>query len=267
MTVHAIVGGIGDIMQCVDDAVKVSDQGGSVRFITHQPKNTIEEIADLFNITVDSVVPFKTIEELQELLPENTAPLITPKQYCSTLVSSGRIWDDKPNRCILHPMGSQFSNEVLLARGEAPKNMAIDSIQLLTLYLGNIMKCPIGIVMSPKEWDTVEPHLKAFTKHYFRIDDIKTAISASATCDVLVGTDSAMKTVSSVFKRKTIVMMPAGEDMYRDERFIIPYVNAGNMIAFKYTKQAYSSVEMYLTLGMVVGTVSRGMAYGFQHPL
>lgn len=260
MKTKTLIGGIGDFMLSIDSMKDWSDEGNDILFITHQSKKTILELAELFNLRVSDIITFNTVDEIVEKINANKYETFPAKTFSKQMLGSGGLWQGNDDfRIALHPKGSGYARDYLEKSDHAPKDLPTHMVEFLINSLYAKHQTPIALIMSPEEWDGFDKNaLTNVQGKFFRIDNIKTAVRASATCDVLVGSDSGMKSISSVFKRNTVVMIPQMTDLIRDNVFLIPYVKAGTMRVFQYTKENYNSREDMINLAIAVtGAVNK----------
>jgi ADP-heptose:LPS heptosyltransferase len=62
-------------------------------------------------------------------------------------------------------------------------------------------------------------------------------------CDLLIGSDSLFKTMSSMLKIPTIVLHHNSKNNFRDRVFIKPYVNSGVMFTYKFKKHIDNEIS------------------------
>ena len=130
----------------------------------------------------------------------------------------------------VHLAGSKFSMSVQGQMGLVTKSLPVGVLQgLQALQQFNI------IVFGTKA-ELAALGLRETTDVRFAcFDRISESLSAAAQCSALVGSDSAMKTMTSMLRIPTIVWMGDYPDFFRDCVFIGPYVEAGVMEVFRYT--------------------------------
>jgi pantoate kinase len=84
-----------------------------------------------------------------------------------------------------------------------------------------------------KEIDELK--LKPRKELFFATDkDITKNLSLVQFCDLLIGSESVFKTMSSMSKIKTLVIHADDNNRFRDRVFTNPYIQAGVMNVYKY---------------------------------
>jgi ADP-heptose:LPS heptosyltransferase len=71
-------------------------------------------------------------------------------------------------------------------------------------------------------------------------------LSLVTQCDLMIGSDSAFKTMSSMLKIPSIVLHKDNANRFRDRTFIEPYVKAHCMYVYKYQRLEGREVDIAL---------------------
>lgn len=130
----------------------------------------------------------------------------------------------------VHIGGSDYSLSVEKRFGFPPK--ALPQI-VLTHFLSADTPYNFLLFGSPRELGDMDrvngPRLRLISS-----DDITVSLSHVAECSILIGSDSAFKTMSAMLRIPTVVWVGDYKDEHRDSRFIDPYVSAGVVSVFRY---------------------------------
>jgi len=226
------MGGIGDCLQVLEDAIKEKE----IYLFSHCID--APQIFDKFGVDV-TFHYYSSSDELQSVYQiislKNLLPL-ERKKYLNVPIPSPPKLELK-NRVIgLHTLGSTFSHVYWQQRGQPSKTLNRGFISEFCSKLddGNTT---ILLFCSPND----KPIYKKLIEYeglknvqiiaYYSLWD---SLSSVTYCHKVVGVDSAIKTMSSMLKIPTICLVGDYEDKFRDENFIEPYVNDNIMKVIKF---------------------------------
>lgn len=144
----------------------------------------------------------------------------------------------------IHIGGSQFSIEDQKSQGILTKNLTPNFLYSLLSYLE---KMDFNIILFGSKKEIKRLDLKKY-------NSIKLANKANVIdnlakvmeCDLFIGSDSAFKTMSSMQKIPTILLLANNKDSYRDRVFIKPYVKNRIMHVIKFDDLSEQSIKLIL---------------------
>ena len=84
--------------------------------------------------------------------------------------------------------------------------------------------------------------------------DVIKNLTLVESCDFLIGSDSAFKTMSAMLKIPTMVLHHNSPNNFRDRVFIQPYIRLGIMHVYRYTN--FNGDEMKTALHSILNTIS-----------
>ena len=84
--------------------------------------------------------------------------------------------------------------------------------------------------------------------------DVIKNLTLVESCDFLIGSDSAFKTMSAMLKIPTMVLHHNSPNNFRDRVFIQPYIREGIMHVYRYTN--LNGDEMKTALQSILNTIS-----------
>jgi len=118
----------------------------------------------------------------------------------------------------IHPIGSKMSRDFDINKKRPQKIMSAEFIKTIVATFKN-NNTEILLFCAPNEVDL----FKDFDVRVIAEPYIWDCIAYVSFCDLVIATDSAIKTFSAVLHIPTIVVMGDYEDKIRDETFINPY--------------------------------------------
>jgi ADP-heptose:LPS heptosyltransferase len=218
-------GGVGDLLQCFPFMLSYPN----LKYVVASHFNGINSLLRAINIKphkihyYNNAYKYKQIRDSVIKLDEIFA---CPRNLFFTkspfIIQEG-LFDLKRKTVGVHISSSLF----------APKK-ALPQAFLKSLINTLILKNFNVIFFSTKE----EFKNLSLTQHknlkYAHDLDIVKNLSLVEQCDFFVGSDSAFKTMSSMLKIQTIVLINDDRNTYRDRVFIDPYIKKGVMSVFKY---------------------------------
>ncbi len=229
-----IQGGIGDFLQYAQ-FIYDNKINKRIQYIVQTHQKSTLDILNFLGIRPISFEHYNTHSELISLNNkiinlENTylcprSIYFTNSPFINPLV--------KPNfrRPILgmHLWGSKYSSDTAITFGTETKNIPHE-------LLYEIAKSEIQIFLfgTKEEISTItDIHLhKNITPIHNSnlVESLKKVLS----CDLVIASDSSIKTMSSMHKIPTLTIIPDIKDEFRDENFIAPYVQDSIMEIFKF---------------------------------
>ena len=211
---YAVKGGIGDFLQCLPFMLSRPDDGYYVS--THYNDATL--FFKRLGIDVREVPLGKMPDVLecprQMFFDENPFPTVLP------------IFSGARPVIGVHLGASSYSLSVEERFGFPRKSLPRSFLKGLVSPHYNFL-----VFGSPKELENLGA-IDGVSLVW--ADNIIRSLSHVAECSALIGSDSAFKTMSSMLRIPTIVLMGDYRDDHRDKRFINPYVREGAMSVFRY---------------------------------
>jgi tetratricopeptide (TPR) repeat protein len=232
--VHLLIeGGVGDFLQSVPFLIDNKGKGLNLVVMTHF-EGAESFFCDL-GIQVGQYLYYLTLEEGarhgRDLAKMGTIVPCPRRRYFarSPFPASTIAFADRRPILGIHLGGSRFSTSVQGQMGLVTKSLPVGVLQgLQALNKFNIIifgtKAELAALGLRESADI---RLACF-------DRISESLSAAAQCSALVGSDSAMKTMTSMLKIPTVAWIGDYPDYFRDCVFIGPYVKNGVMKVFRY---------------------------------
>jgi len=224
---HAM-GGIGDCLQCLESAMEEN----VIEVYSHF-KNA-PDIFTIFGIEVTRFEYYENIGKLHEIFVSGT-PL--PRKFYPHFIVPKSPFEKPIGRKVIgiHVEGSPLSNQFWRERGKPTKEMTKEFFIALINKIQEVYpKIVIYLFCSPnrtKELGNIAAEVIKEDFYIIGFPKIWDSLSCVAHCDVVIGVDSAIKTMSSILKKPTITLIGNYEDKFRDDNFIYQYVNDGIMHA------------------------------------
>jgi ADP-heptose:LPS heptosyltransferase len=218
----AIKGGIGDFLQCVPFVIKHRD----FSYVVASHYNRVPEFFKFLGVTIKEE-PFARIENI---------PLCPRQLFFDRNPFGERLWFSNERPTLgLHLGASKYSNSLAKRYGFPPKNLPRAVLTLLLDSIGG--KYNLLLFGESLELDSLLPGWRTDICSQFTIiahDSIATSLSYVSGCDYFIGSDSGLKTMSSMLGIPTVVWMGNHKDESTESTFINPYVEAGIMSVFRY---------------------------------
>lgn len=221
-----IIGGIGDFLQSLDDAQKEK----IIKVYSHFLQG-----ASFFK-PFDINVNFSYFKDRSSLEACNLsfAPVqkklfqdfLTPEKSLELAMKNSR---GKGSIIGLHPVGSKFSNDIYLNN-----NIPLKIIPPKTLKKIVNKDNYYFIFGSKEELIEYKKEIQGSNIHWVDYDDIWDSLAHVPFCRRVFGIDSSIKTMASVKRVFSVVLVGNFRDDFRDDHFITPYVNEGVMKVFKF---------------------------------
>lgn len=222
-----IIGGIGDFLQCVDDAQKEQ----AIKVYSHflGAKSFFEGVGVKIDFSY-----FKDLSFLKEghLVQSSQVQRRAFQGFSipeKSLEFASKNANNKASIIGLHPVGSKFSNNIYSSAGVPLKIIPPQILKKI------INKDNYYFIFGSKE-ELVEYKREIQTNNVQWIDyeDIWDSLAHVAFCRKVITVDSSIKTMASVKKIPSIVFAGNFRDDIRDAYFLNPYVDAGVMKVFKF---------------------------------
>jgi ADP-heptose:LPS heptosyltransferase len=218
----AIKGGIGDFLQCVPFVLEHPDH----HYVVASHYNRAPEFFSALGVRIkeESFARIEDISECPRQLFFNNNPFgKSPRSFATNWPIIG-----------LHLGASKYSNSLAKRYGFPPKNLPPS---ILTSLLSNPAKFSLCLFGESSELDMLLPEWRRTENYRLKIiseGNIAVSLSYVANCDYFIGSDSGLKTMSSMLRIPTVVWMGDHKDESTEETFINPYVKAGVMSVFRY---------------------------------
>jgi len=230
-------GGIGDFLQCLPFLKSLGENTRRILVVTHF-KDARSFFARL-GIDVMELYRFSNLEELQRvhraISATNKLSRCPRQQYFEQPPFEARSVAFPHERPVLgvHLGGSAFSIAIQRQWGVATKNLPVALLdQLLSTHHFNII-----LFGTRSEIDSLAA-TECDSLRFACDPDVIESLSLAAQCDAFVGSDSAVKTMTSMLRIPTIVWLADYPDPMRDSVFIDPYVRDRVMQVFRFNGQA-----------------------------
>jgi hypothetical protein len=141
----------------------------------------------------------------------------------------------------IHPFGSNFSNDFLInKRNVVSKNLSLkfvdDVIEKIYKQYSNTIFMIFGSY-NESSWYFENPFYSYPTILPAFNNDINSTIFLVEKCDLVIATDSAIKSISCIMKIPTIVLVGDYQDHPRDSKFINPYIENDCLITIKFSSE------------------------------
>jgi ADP-heptose:LPS heptosyltransferase len=228
MTPKYVRGGIGDMLQCVESAIAEKD----VNIFSHFSK--APDIFFPFGVNVSRFELFNNVEELNSVFVPGEP--LERKFYPQFSIPDNSLIE-KPSCNILgiHIEGSKFSNDVWSQRGQPTKNMS--EVFLVNLFKTLPKKWFIYLFCAPERTNEIGKLFADNAENDFYVISfsyIWDSLACVPHCSAVLGMDSSIKTMASMLRIPSVVLVGDYVDVFRDENFLNPYVNDGHMEVVKY---------------------------------
>ena len=220
-----IHGGIGDFLQHLPFILK----NKSAHYIVATHFKDAPSFFKYLNINVDQYHFYSNKEEQSEirnLLKRNKHSYICPRAlfFKVSPFSPSKVIKNKDRKLVGIHMGSS-----LLAPHKAiPASFIKELVEELNLAGYKIIlfgtKKELSKIKKLKNKDTIFASDKNIIKN----------LSLVQNCDLLIGSDSVFKTMTSMLRKPTIVLYQNSKNNFRDRVFIEPYVKKHMMYVYKY---------------------------------
>lgn len=222
MSTFAVKGGIGDFLQCLP-------------FMLKHPKNWYLVASHYERAPEFFAAVGLTIEEMPFSRLGGTS--LCPRQLFLNknpfLEQKLTFNNDRPVLGI-HLGGSNYSLSVEKRFGFPPKALPVTVLKAIVSANKQYNILVFGLA---SEFDDLVPTWRQARSDYLKFiadDDITVSLSRVSECSILIGSDSAFKTMSAMLSIPTIVWVGNYRDDFRDSTFITPYVEAGIMSVIPY---------------------------------
>lgn len=224
MTVGVFVGGLGDLVLCLD-AIKRHD---AVKIHSHQ--NACIDFLEIFGLS-DRAIPIAIGEQFRGH-PYTNETYITPSSFSTTIKDfqndtkeEGLVYNTKT---VLHACGSAFANSFAKHNNLPLKKISTENVwKFIQKFKAD------GVILGSKEdLDANGIALKALP--------LREQLIATLHCKEFIGIDSFFKTVRLSAGLKAKVVIPDYADPYRDMVFINPYMDKNLIKLYR-----YSSIEEF----------------------
>jgi len=232
----SVIGGVGDFLQVVDSATLE----GQIRVYTHQSCG--EDFFQDLHINAE-VVTFDSLDELNSdyRLTHDTPLDRQIFQVFQLPERSRQIIDnfkkEKEKLIGIHPVGSKFSNKHWGDQSMPIKKMPVNFVK--------------GIIESNDDNEYIifgtenelEEYKSQINARYIDYPLIWDSLAHVMLCDQVIAVDSAIKTMASVKRIPSVVLVGDYEDEFRDGTFIEPYESQGILTKIKYNNLGEEHLE------------------------
>jgi hypothetical protein len=229
-----IEGGVGDFLQSVPFLIGNKAKGLNVVVMTHF--QDAESFFRDLGIDIDRYLYYATLDERARRAGDlaKMGPIVPcPRQryFAQSPFPASRIAFPDPRPIVgVHLGGSQFSTDLQGQMGLVTKSLPAGVLQgLRALNQFNI------IVFGTKTEVAALGLREAADIRLACFSRISESLSAAARCSALVGSDSALKTMTSMLRIPTVVWIGDYPDFFRECVFIGPYADSGVMKVFRYS--------------------------------
>ena len=240
-----IHGGIGDFLQHLPFILK----NKSARYIVVTHFKDAQLFFKVLGIKIQKYYFYATKEEYREIqkhLRQEGMSHICPRSLFfqkSPFKINDRL-KNNPQKLIGIHMGAS-------AIGSTKAIPANFILKLTTCLLQKRYK--IILFGTKEELSTIKiPSHKNIMKASYK--DVIKNLTLVESCDFLVGSDSAFKTMSAMLKIPTMVLHHNSPNNFRDRVFIQPYIRLGIMHVYRYTN--FNRDEMKTALHSIMDTIS-----------
>ena len=232
-----IVGGIGDFLQCVDDAQKEQ----TIKVYSHffGAKSFFEGVGVKIDFSY-----FKDLSFLKEghLIRSSQIQRRAFQGFSipeKSLEFASKNSNNKASIIGLHPVGSKFSNSIYSSAGVPLKIIPPQILKKI------INKDDYYFIFGSKE-ELVEykKEIQANNVQWIDYEDIWDSLAHVSFCRKVIAVVSSVKTMASVKKIPSIVFAGNFRDDVRDAYFLDPYVDAGVMKVFKFNDMVKQENEI-----------------------
>jgi ADP-heptose:LPS heptosyltransferase len=196
----------------------------------------VEEFYRPFAVTVNRIQYFSSLNELWSIRIRSDA--LPRTKYPKFKLPKVTVQPPTDRRVIgIHIEGSRFSHEASRESGRPIKDMSQNFLSYLIGALNSKESFPY-VFCSPARRVEVEVLFKENHSRAFKViafDDIWASLACVAHCDIVLATDSVIKTMAAILRIPSLVLVGDYPDPFRDEVFLKPYVNDGVMRLMKFT--------------------------------
>jgi hypothetical protein len=228
-----VVGGVGDILQCVPFLLDARTRRIKVTVMSH-----FKDAASLFDhlaIQIDSFIHFSSPKELRQKSVQlrsmaKTVPCPRRWHLSESPFSGPRIifCDDRPVLG-LHLGGSSYSMTVHRQRWVPTKLLPVGILH------GLMSSNQFNIILFGTKEEIASFGLQETERLKFAcFERVADSLAVVSQCAAFVGSDSAIKTMTAMLGIPTVVWHADHHDSFRDNVFIAPYVEKGVMRVFRY---------------------------------
>jgi hypothetical protein len=218
----AVKGGIGDFLQCLPFMLAHPE----CRYLVASHHDRVSQFFAAVGLQVDEL----SLGKLGDV--ENC-----PRELFFTknpfLIRTPIFGYNRPRVVGIHLGGSSYSVSVEKRFGFPSKELPLMILEMLMTTVRGFDFILFGTLKelshAPSHWHRLK-HLRLVNN-----DDVTVSLSHVAECCAFIGSDSAFKTMSAMLRIPTIVWVGNYQDIFRDEKFINPYVEAGVMSLFRYS--------------------------------
>jgi len=221
-----IVGGIGDILLSLEDALKENE----IEVFSHY--RNAPEIYEPFDIAIH----YQHFQDLKKIHPRGRALPLQPYpvfEMPSSSVMKTRSLRLKERVIGIHPLGSRFSNKVM-SRRRLPVKKIPEKFLLKIIEELDDASTTFLVFVAPSDRTRVRIRQKGVV--IVAEKNIWDAFAHVCVCNYIIAVDSAIKTMSALRKIPTVVLLGDYSDPYRDRHFIDPYVGDGVMKVIRYRR-------------------------------
>jgi hypothetical protein len=241
-----IKGGIGDFLKNLPFILKNKNLNYIV--VTHYRDAII--FFGALKIKIDHFYFYKNLDDLaiikKKLLKYSNLYDSPQSTYISDSFSAKQrpFFSNKKKTIGIHIGGSQFSIEDQKKQGVITKNLTPNFLYSLLLLL---YKQDFNVILFGSKYEINKFDLRKYKALRFanKINIIEN-LARVKECDFFIGSDSAFKTISSMLKIPTILLLANNKDSYRDRVFIDPYVKDRIMQVIKFDDLSDQSIELIL---------------------
>jgi len=237
----SVVGGVGDILQCVPFLLDIRTTAVKVIVMSH-----FKGAASLFDdlaIPVDRFVHDSDSRESRHRRAQLTATRETvpcPRRWHFSVspFSGSRIsFSDARPALAVHLCGSSLS-----INAHRRKRVATKTLPVAVLH-GLMASNQFNIILFGTKEEIESFGLTETERLRFAcFERIADSLAVVAQCAAFVGSDSAIKTMAAMLGIPAVVWLTDIQDPFRDSVFITPYVDQGLMKAFRY-KSASKDID------------------------
>jgi ADP-heptose:LPS heptosyltransferase len=241
-----IKGGIGDFLKNLPFVLK----NKKLNYVVATHFNGAISFFSLLNIKISKFYFYKNLDNLtsikKELLKYTDLYDCPQNIYLDSVFfkKTKPLFFNKKKTIGIHIGGSQFSIEEQKKQGILTKNLTPNFLYYLLSYLEkiNLNIILFGSQKEIKRLDLAKYRSFKLANKANIIDNLAKVIE----CDLFIGSDSSFKTMSSMLKIPTILLLANNKDNYRDRVFVKPYVKDRIMHVIKFDDLSDQSIKLIL---------------------
>lgn len=243
----SIIGGIGDILLSMERAISSKED---LILISHY--NNAPSLLNAFGVEPLVSYYFSNIYELEVYkdlykiyIGHDTYPTFKlPKSFNDVKLQDKRF-DIRSKWVGVHPFGSNFSKDYFNRVGAPGKDLPDILVDLIDAHIPK----DYGIVVFGNEFELAA--IRSPNERVVLYDgnrDIINSLAVASGLDYCIAADSCIKTMTSIRKIPTLLLLQNNLDKIRDDKFINPYLasNGGSLDVIYYDKFSDKLLENIL---------------------